>query len=127
MYHAIILENSLTDPDSFLEEYVPFAIKHLTDSGWIVQGVEVKDSEIDAFTAALQEQMQQGPWYNHMYNESGELTIVFKDRIYRVETPDDIMPVWEYAKELNIPEEQLQFEPASFEEEEEFFTNGSAD
>lgn len=125
MYHAIILQNSLTDPDSFLEEYVPFAIKHMSDSDWIVQGVEVNDSQADDFIAALQKQMQSGPWYNHMYNESGELVIVFKERVYRINDPDEIMPVWEYAKELSIPEDQMQFEPASFEEEEEFFPNRS--
>jgi len=125
MHHAIILQQSLSGPESFLEEHIPFALKHMPESGWVVQGIEVGDSAVDGFIAKLQQNMQSGPWYNHLYNESGELIVVFKERVYRVADPDEIMPVWEYAKELEIPEDQMQFEPASFEEEEEYFNSGS--
>jgi hypothetical protein len=122
MYHAIILDASLAADSDFLSQYEPFNIKVFPDSDWVVNGLEVKDSEGDEFVKKLQDAMQEGPWYNHLYNEAGMLIIVFKEKVFRMEGPEGIMEVWEYGEKLGIPEDQLQFEPVNFEEEGEYFS-----
>lgn len=122
MYHAIILDQSLKDSESFLADYEPFNIKIFPDSGWIVNGLEIKDEDVDGFAKRLQSNMKDGPWYNHMYNEKNEMVVIFKEKVFKILSPDQIMEVWEFGASLEIPEDQLDFMPASFEEEEEYFS-----
>ncbi|KXK08268.1 MAG: hypothetical protein QY330_03345 [Candidatus Dojkabacteria bacterium] len=120
MYHAIVLRSSLSDYSTLEDQYLPFAYVKSENGSQNILALEVKPSEKDQFISKLQKEIKAGPYYAHLYNDS-ELIVVFKEKSFVVANPDEIIPVWEYARSLNIPEEQLDFQPASFAEEEDYF------
>lgn len=120
MYHAIVLQSSLSDHSTLEDQYLPFAYVKSENGSPNILALEVKPSEKDQFISKLQKEIKAGPYYAHLYNDS-ELIVVFKEKSFVVANPDEIIPVWEYARSLNIPEEQLDFQPASFAEEEDYF------
>src|SRR5579885_1410768 len=117
-FHAILLNVSFAD-SKFPEKFNIFNKVEFENSDWIVYGVEVDEDS----AAAIQSNMIEGKYFNHMYNEK-ELIIIYKERIFKV-TKDQ--STWkeadEYGKSIDIPEDQLNFKPFRFEDEDEYFKN----
>jgi hypothetical protein len=105
MYHATVIENSLSDA-SILDE---FTIKKTwRDGDWILHDVLVKEEQI----SELSKYLADGPWYIHLW-ETGKdnVIVVFKDKTFTIKFSDK--STWTdtvaYGKSLGIPEEQLDF------------------
>jgi hypothetical protein len=118
MYHGILIDQEFMDI-GFPNKFKVFSEKF--DGSWRIYGIEVEDSEITDAIIKVQDAMKVGNWYAHFYNEEN-LIVVFKDRKFMVK-PDEStwQPVWEYGKQLGIPEEQLDFQPNNFQDESSYF------
>lgn len=119
MYHAIIINKQFID-SNYPKTKKVFAKK--VDSDWEIFGVEVEDTELNAFVAEVQQNMRPNEtWYAHIYNDN-ELIVVFKDKVIKV-TPHQSTwgSIFEYGKSLSIPEKQLSFWPNRFQDEKHYF------
>ncbi len=116
IFHAILLNVSFQDP-KFPEKFKVFNKIEFENSDWIVFGVEVDESA----SVEIQKNMIEGKNFNHMYNED-QLIIIYKEKIFKVSKDNS---TWEeavaFGKSLDIPEDQLNFRPFKFEDEEEYF------
>lgn len=119
MYHGIIIDQSFTDP-SKVRSFRVFAIKHEDISK--IYGIEVDDRRIDEVIEEIQDNMKPNePWYAHIYNGE-EIIVIFKNKVFTTSSdPASWQPAIDYGLQLNIPKEQLDFKPKSFEEEKEYF------
>ncbi|PIS14120.1 hypothetical protein COT65_00475 [Candidatus Shapirobacteria bacterium CG09_land_8_20_14_0_10_47_13] len=120
MYHGIIIDQEFTD-QSFPNTFKVFARKQ--DGSWGIYGVEIEDSHLEESISKIQESMKSDePWYAHFYNDK-QLIVIFKDKVFRVEPHIcSWTPIVDYGKELNIPEEQLDFWPNRFQDEIHYFS-----
>lgn len=119
MYHGIIIDQEFADK-VFPESFKVFAKKQ--DGSWGIYGVEIEDSDLPETIKRIQANMKSDtPWYAHLYNDK-ELVVIFKDKIFKV-TPhaDSWKPISDYGRDLNIPEEQLDFWPNRFQDERHYF------
>jgi len=118
MYHGILVDQEFTNP-SFPETFKVFAKKQ--DVSWKIYGVEIEDSKLGKAINDVKKAMKQGNWYAHFYKDDA-LWVVFKDKTFRVK-PD--RSTWgliiEYGRRLKIPEEQLDFWPNRFQDEQHYF------
>lgn len=119
MYHGIIIDQEFTGK-SFLNKFRIFAKKK--DGNWGIYGIEVEDSKLVEVISYIQQNMNNDqPWYAHLYNED-KLIVIFKDRIFYITSDiSSWAEVLEYGRELNIPEDQLDFQPNKFEDESSYF------
>jgi len=121
MYHGIILDLEFEDK-AFPKKFNVFAKRKSTTSDWTIYGVEIADTDIGQTILEIQQAMKNDePYYAHFYNNT-ELVVVFRQKIFTV-TPDSStwLPVVEYGKSIQIPEEQLDFQPNRFQDERGFF------
>lgn len=127
MYHGIIIDQEFTDK-AFLESFKVFAKKQ--DGSWGIYGVEVEDSQLEEAIKNIQENMKvDQPWYTHFYSEASssayndeKLIVVFKNKTFEIAPHESSWePVKKYGRELNIPEEQLDFWPNRFQDERHYF------
>jgi hypothetical protein len=120
MYHGIIIDQEFTDK-SFPNKFKIFAKKQ--DGDWEIYGIEIEDNQVKEVISQIQKNMKSNEsWYAHFYNNE-KLIVVFKNRIIEVETNKRSWePVIKYGKELNIPEEQLDFCPSNFKDEKFYFS-----
>ena len=121
MYHAIVVDQSFIDP-SKIRSFRVFAIKH--DGTWKIYCVEIDDRHVDDVIEQIQENMKPNePWYAHAYNDE-ELIVIFKNKVFTIASdPTTWQPAIEYGLELNIPKEQLNFSPVTFQNEKQYFEN----
>lgn len=119
IFHGVVVEKSLKE--GIICEDLFTVIKIDKNSDWGIKVVEVSEDIFDVSLAKLQESMANGTWYEHFYDDSDTLVIVFKDKIFKVskakETWCDML---EYGKALNISEEQLNIYPLEFEQEDDY-------
>ena len=117
MYHAIIVEQSLKNKD-ILNNLDIIGTKN--DSGWTMYKVAIKDDDVDNLVNTIQSNMEDNQgWYTHLYNEDGtSLVVIYKDKaFYMSSDPKTWDEAVAYGKDLNIPEEQLDFFPNKFSDE----------
>ena len=116
-YHAIIIENSLTDPDSIKQFDVLSTIK---DGSWSISKIEIDEDKLTDTVEQIQESLvSDRPWYSHAYDEMGnKLIVIFKSRVFTTNSnKTNWEDVIEYGMSLGIPREQLDFKPCNFKDE----------
>lgn len=120
MYHGIIIDQEFTD-QSFPNTFKVFAKKQ--DGDWGIYGIEIEDSQLEESISKIQDNMRSDePWYTHLYNDK-QLIVIFKNNVFRVEPHiSSWKPIVDYGRELNIPEEQLDFWPNRFQDELHYFS-----
>lgn len=118
MYHGIIIDKSFKDPN-FVKTFKTFNQKQ--DGSWGIYGIEVEDSNLDKLISLVQENLSEGNWYCHFYNDE-QLIVIFKDKIFKVKLHISTWkPIIEYGSMMNIPSEQLDFWPNRFQDEIHYF------
>ena len=121
MWHGILVDSALEDPN-YPNTLKVFAKRTSKSMGWVLYGVEIQGNEFSEVVNKIQSLMKSDkPYYSHFYNDH-KVTVIFKDKTFEV-TPhiSTWKPVIEYGKQLNIPEEQLDFWPNRFQDEIHYF------
>ncbi len=120
MYHGIIIDQEFKDK-TFPNTFKVFAEKK--DGSWEIYGIEIDDSELGATINKIQENIKTDEaWYAHLYNDE-QLIVIFKNKVFKVKSHiSSWKPIIDYGKELNIPEEQLDFWPNRFQDEIHYFS-----
>ena len=82
----------------------------------------MEDRQLEEAIKDIQENMEvDQPWYAHFYNDD-KLIVIFKGKVFEIGPHESSWePVKEYGRELNIPEEQLDFWPNRFQDERHYF------
>jgi hypothetical protein len=116
-YHGIIVEESLREP-SILRSVSVLGRKRGRD--WTLLRVGVSEGVLQETIESVRRNLKvvNGvPFYAHFYR-SGELIVVFPDRVFRI-TPnkDTWAQAVNYGKSVGIPLDQLDFLPCRFEDE----------
>jgi hypothetical protein len=121
LYHGILVDFAFTNHE-YPERYDLFAKQRSDDGEWQLFGVEVKPELLHELISEIQAEMKDdAPYYVHLYNDE-ELVIVFKNRVFRfTEGPETWSPAKFYAKGLGVPEDQLDFFPNQFSQEQGYF------
>ena len=119
MYHGIIIDQEFTDK-SFPNNFKIFAKKQ--DGDWGIYGIEIEDLKLDETISKIQANLKTNEnWYVHFYNGEN-LIVIFKNKIFKTSVNSSRwQPIINYGKEIGIPEEQLDFKPNKFEEENSYF------
>lgn len=120
MYHGILVNKSFKD-EKFSEQFKVFGQK--IDGNWIIFGIEVESSDLHSVIKQIQSEFKDDQnWYAHLYNNE-DLIIVFKEKVFTVTSHSSTWtPIIEYGKSKGIPEEQLDFWPNRFQDEQHYFT-----
>lgn len=116
MYHSIIIEESLKNPE-ILKNYKIFRTMFSVKANWHLHIVGISESAIKEIQEAM---VSDKPYYFHIYDEGKTLIVVFKDKVFYLNPGDE--STWQEAREyggkkLKIPPEQLDFYPTRFSEE----------
>jgi hypothetical protein len=123
MYHSIIIEESLKNPE-VLKNYKIIRTKFSAEQNWHLHIIEVPEI-FDSFISEIQNEMVlDKPYYFHIYDQGKTLVIVFKDKIFNINPADE--STWQEAREygsqkLNIPAEQLDFYPTKISQEDDWY------
>ena len=119
MYHGILIDQEFKN-NSFPQKFKQFAKKQ--DGSWEIYGVEIEDDQLENTIREIQENMKdEENWYAHLYNEE-KLIVIFKNRVFKTnKDKDSLKKIIDYGKQLNIPEEQLDFYPDNFQKEKDYF------
>jgi hypothetical protein len=117
VYHGIIVDKSLKDA-KIVDALKVIGTKH-TDDGWVIYKIEVDDDKLQQTIQMVQPLLSSAGWYCHFYGQDGlKLFVVFRRRIFElVNNPSFFKPAVKYGLSVGIPEEQLDFKPSKFEEE----------
>jgi len=114
MWHGILV-NVAFDKE-FLD--VLNVIGRKEDGDWIIIKIELPDQGIGKAAKGIQDNMKDG-FYSHLYSEDGKLIIIFKNRMFDASADRS---TWkravDYGKSIGVPEEQLDFFPCRFKDEE---------
>jgi len=115
-WHGIIIDKSLKDA-SLIDGLKILGTKE--DGDWKIYKVEVEDDKLQDTIQLIQPVLSASGWYVHFYNDSGEkLVVVFRNRTFElVNNPSFWKPAIDYGKSLGMPEDQLDFMPNKFDEE----------
>ncbi len=105
MYSGIIVENSLTDITILNTLTI---LQTWQDGSWVLHKVYVTELQIKRISDNLAE----GPWYTHFWDETKEkIIVVFKNKTFEIAAKNQ--ETWQeaiqYGLALNIPVEQLDF------------------
>lgn len=121
MYHGIILDAEFVD-ETYPERLQVFAKRKSTSNDWTLYGVEIPEGDITKIISDIQLNMKlDQPYYAHFYNDE-KVLVVFKNKIFEVKPHISTWkPIIEHGKQLNIPEEQLDFWPNRFQDEIHYF------
>ena len=121
MRHGILVDSAFEDPN-YPSTLKVFAKRKSKSLGWVLYGVEILENDFSEVVNKIQSLMKSDkPYYSHFYNDY-KVTVVFKDKTFEVEPHiSSWKPVIEYGKQLNIPEEQLDFWPNRFQDEIHYF------
>jgi len=120
MYHGIIIDQEFKDL-SISKTFKVFAKKQ--SGSWGIYGIEVEDSQLEESIKRIQESMKEDEsWYAHLYNDE-KLVVIFKNKVFEAKPhANSWKPIVDYGRELNIPEEQLDFWPNRFQDERNYFS-----
>ena len=125
MYHSIIIEESLENPQ-VLNNYKIIRTKFSEKQNWRLHIVEIPEP-VEKAVKEIQEAMVTGkPYYFHVYDEGKTLIAIFKDKVFHLNPNDEL--TWRKAREyggdkLNIPSEQLDFYPTKISEEDDWYND----
>lgn len=116
-YHSIILDTEFKDP-KFVQKWKLLGRKKSRLNPWWQLKVEVPAEKFDEFVKEGQELLLNDKYYFHVYRE-GELYFVWPNKVFKVR-PDksDWQEMLNFAKECDIPEDQMDIPIVSFETEE---------
>ena len=119
MYHGILIDQEFKD-DSFPQKFKQFDKKQ--DGSWGIYGIEIGDDQLENTIKEIQEDMKDGEnWYVHLYNKE-KLIVIFKNKVFKInKDKESLKQIIDYGKQLNIPEEQLDFQPLQFQDEKDYF------
>jgi hypothetical protein len=120
-YHGNLLDTGFKDP-SYLKKFKIFASRKSERNPWTMNGVVVPEEKIEEVIKEVQENLiDDEPYYGHFYRDD-ELIVIYKKKVFRI-TPDK--STWgeavEYGRSLEIPDDQLDFAPVCFEDEEAYY------
>jgi len=123
MYHSIIIEESLKNPE-ILEKYKILRTKFSAKANWHLHIAEIPEPLENAIKEIQAAMVEDKPYYFHIYDEGKTLIVVFKNEIFYLDPNDQA--TWQEAREygaskLNIPPEQLDFYPSKISEENAWF------
>lgn len=122
MFHGILIDSAFAD-SNYPNTLKVFAKRKSKSMGWVLYGVEIEDDDLSEVINKIQSLMKSDkPYYSHFYNDH-KVVVVFKDKIFDIEPHISTWkPVIEFGKQLNIPEEQLDFWPNRFQDETHYFS-----
>ncbi|MBS3090049.1 hypothetical protein J4461_04215 [Candidatus Pacearchaeota archaeon] len=113
-YHGIIIDISLRNP-LFIEKFNIIGSKKGMD--YQAYKVLVEREDINSVMLEMQKNLVEG-FYCHFYDNSS-LFVVFSDKIFKaIPNPKSWSKIIKHGRLRGIPEEQLDFSPSKFEEEE---------
>lgn len=120
-YHGNFLDTEFKDP-IFLNKFKVFAKRKSERNPWTMCGVVVPEDKIEEVIQEVQANLLPNtPYYAHLYRDD-ELIIVFKEKVLRVTTDKSTWgEALEYGSSLGIPENQLDFAPVTFQDEEKYY------
>ncbi|RUT46563.1 hypothetical protein EJP82_11995 [Paenibacillus anaericanus] len=118
---GIVIKQSLNDENGLK----PFQIRANRRIGsWDVLYVSVESKELDESINCLQASMvdkYEDCWYNHLFKDE-ELIVIYQDKYFKVSIDhkswDEVI---QYGLNNGIPMEQLDFNPRTMKETDEFF------
>ena len=122
-YHGIILDAEFKHPD-YVNRFSIFAKRTDVKNDWICFGIEIEAEKLEQTINDIQKNLRaDAPFYAHLYNGK-ELIVIFREKVFRVGLDKKTWrPLKEYgSRVLQIPCEQLDFWPTTFEEEPKYFT-----
>ena len=86
MYHAIIIEESLKNPQ-VLKKYNILRTKFSPKVNWHEHIIEII-GPVEKFIEDIQQAMVDGkPYYFHIYDEGKTLIVVFKEKVFHPKNP----------------------------------------
>lgn len=109
-YKGIIVEESLDDK-SILKDFVVLGSSVTDDVNpldrWHMYVVEVDEDRIEKLSKVIKPK----GWYSHFWNEEGDISVIFRDKIFNFGKSDLIgrKEAVEYGMSVGIPVEQLDF------------------
>lgn len=120
-YHGIVLDKEFADPN-FIKRFRTFNQRVSRLDPWTLYGIVVREQNLEENIKKIQKNLlEDKPYYAHLYR-AGELIVIFKKKVFRL-SPD--RSTWKnavsYGIGLGIPERQLDFAPARFEDEDVYF------
>ena len=125
MYHAVIIEESLKNPE-VLERYKILRTKFSSEENWHLHIVEIPEPPDKAIKEIQEAMVSDRPYYFHIYNEGKTLIVVFKDKFFQLDPNNK--STWQEAQKygaskLNIPSDQLDFYPSRISEEDDWYAS----
>lgn len=123
MFHSIVIEESLENPE-ILKDYKILRTKFSKSQNWHLHIIEIPES-VGEVSKKIQEAMvTDKPYYFHIYDEGNTLIVIFKKKIFNLDPNNK--STWKEAREygasrLNIPPEQLDFYPTKISEEDDWY------
>lgn len=77
--HAILVDKSLKD----LSMLDTLNVLGEEEGSWTLYKISILEGDLEETTKKIQENMLEGAWYFHFYNEDGSrLVIVYKDKVF---------------------------------------------
>ncbi len=118
-FHGILVNMAFTDI-TYPTQFTLFGQQKSGD--WILYGIEISRERLDHSIAQIQTNMREDePFYAHLYDDE-MLVVIFKNRVFIVTSHSSSWgEIKRYGKELNIPQEQLDFWPNRFQDEPHYF------
>lgn len=122
MWHGIVLDAEFEDPN-YPNNFKLFAKRKSKTNNGTLYGIEVGVQDFEKTISDIQKNLKKDkPYYAHFYNDES-LIVVFKDKVIRVSPHKSTwQEIVDYGKQLNIPEEQLDFWPNRFQDEIHYFS-----
>jgi len=116
-YHAIVVDNSLREPGLLKRHFRLLSSKKGEE--WTMSKLEVSERELESLIEEIQDNLISDHWYCHLYNWDGsKLIVIFKNAVFRcTANPNSWTPALAHGMDMDIPTEQLDFEPHRFTDE----------
>lgn len=123
MYHSIIIEESLKNPE-VLGNYRILRTRFAPEENWHLHIVEIPGPLKKTIKEIQEAMVSDEPWYFHIYDEGETLIVIFKEKIFYLDPNDE--STWQEAREyggkkLGIPPEELDFRPRRISEEDSWY------
>jgi len=112
-FHLIIVDKSQKDVTAVKRFDI---LSQTNDEDWVIYKLRIKENNLKDTVRFLQENLNNGNWYFHAYNEDGsKLIVVFKNRIFHTDKDSNHWnTIIDYGVSQGTPKEQLDFSPNTF-------------